>query len=85
MPFFVQLWLFATPVIYPSSVVKTPWKRLLLDVNPMAGVLDAFRWCVLGRPTLGPGLLLSVSIVVILFVTALYHFRALEKSFADRI
>jgi lipopolysaccharide transport system permease protein len=85
MPFVVQFWLFCTPVLYPSSVVHTPWKRVLLGLNPISGVIDGFRWCVLGRPT--PGLPLAVSAVVIVavFSSSLFYFRRVERTLVDSL
>lgn len=83
IPFLTQFWLFATPVAYPSSLVPESW-RALYGLNPMAGVVEGFRWALLGKAE-GPGILLVVSIVVviILFVGGLYYFRRMEKTFAD--
>lgn len=83
IPFLTQLWLFATPVVYPSSLVPESW-RVLYGLNPMAGVVDSFRWALLGR-TAGPGPLLAVSVAVVaaLLVSGLYYFRRMEQTFAD--
>lgn len=83
IPFLIQVWLFATPVVYSSSVVP-PQYRALYGLNPMAGVIEAFRWVLLDRsqPDLG---LVVVSVVVILVVlaTGLLYFRRMERTFAD--
>jgi len=84
LPFVVQIWLFASPVVYPSSLVPEPW-RLLYGLNPMAGVIDGFRWALLGEDAPGPGLLVSVAAVVLLFAGGLVYFRKMERSFADAI
>ena len=83
IPFLTQLWMFATPVAYPSSIVPEPW-RALLGLNPLAGVVEGFRWALLGKSQ-GPGLLLAVSVVavVILLVGGLIYFRRTESTFAD--
>jgi lipopolysaccharide transport system permease protein len=85
LPFLVQIWLFASPVAYPSSLVPTPW-NLLFSLNPMAGVVDGFRWALLGdaRPP-GPGLAVSVFVVAVLLVGGVRYFRRVERSFADAI
>jgi lipopolysaccharide transport system permease protein len=85
MNFLVQFWLFATPVAYPSSIVPAKW-RAFYAVNPMVGVVDGFRWALLGKPE-SPGLPLLVSVIVVcmLLVGGLYYFRRLEQQFADVI
>ena len=85
MPFAIQFWLFCTPVLYPSSVVHSPWKRLLLGINPMSGVVDAVRWCVLGRPTPAPSLWVSVAVILAALVGALFYFRRVERTLVDRL
>jgi lipopolysaccharide transport system permease protein len=83
IPFLIQFWLVATPVAYPSSLVPERW-RALYGLNPMAGVVDGFRWALLGRRA-APGALLTVSVatVVALFVGGLFYFRRMERTFAD--
>lgn len=83
IPFLTQLWLFATPVAYPSSLLSEPW-RSLYGLNPMAGVVEGFRWALLGQ-TNGPGALVAVSIgaVIILFIGGLWYFTRMEQTFAD--
>ena len=81
--FLVQVWMFATPVAYPSSVVPGNWK-LIYGLNPMVGVVDGFRWALLGKPeSPGAPLLISVIMVLTLLVGGLYYFRRLEQQFAD--
>lgn len=81
--FVIQFWLFATPVVYSSSVVPEKW-RPLYGLNPMAGVVEGFRWALLGRSE-PPGALLAVSVVVVILVLVggLYYFRRMEQEFAD--
>jgi homopolymeric O-antigen transport system permease protein len=81
--FLIQFWLFATPVAYPSSLVPERW-RALYGLNPMAGVVEGFRWALLGK-TDPPGALLwvSVSVVILILVGGLYYFRRMEQQFAD--
>src|SRR2546430_4345112 len=81
--FLIQFWLFATPVVYPSSIVPERW-RALYGLNPMAGVVEGFRWALLGKSN-PPGALLGVSIamVVLILIGGLYYFRRMEQNFAD--
>jgi lipopolysaccharide transport system permease protein len=83
--FLIQFWLLATPVAYPSSLVPGRW-RALYGLNPMAGVVEGFRWALLGK-TGPPGALLAVSAVavIVILVGGLYFFRRLESEFADVI
>ena len=83
LPFVTQFWLFATPVAYPASLVPQRW-RLLYGINPMTGVIEGFRWSLLGGGN-APGMLVAVSgtIVVLLLIGGLYYFRSVERTFAD--
>ena len=85
IPFLTQFWMFATPVAYPSSLVPEHW-RALFGLNPMAGVVEGFRWALLGKAQ-GPGPLLAVSVVavVILLIGGLMYFRQMETTFADLV
>ena len=83
IPFLTQFWLFATPVAYPASLIPQKW-RALYGLNPMAGVVEGFRWALLGKSTSpGPLLLVSAAAVVILLIGGLAYFRRMEKTFAD--
>ena len=83
MSFLIQFWLFATPVAYSSSIVPEKW-RALYGINPMAGVVEGFRWALLGKSQ-PPGAMLFVSALVVtaLLVGGLYYFRRMEQEFAD--
>ena len=83
IPFLIQFWLFATPIAYPSSLVPEPW-RTIYGLNPMAGVVEGFRWALLGK-THAPGPLLAVSALTVigLLIGGLYYFRRMEDTFAD--
>ncbi|HVO80943.1 MAG TPA: ABC transporter permease [Terriglobales bacterium] len=83
--FLTQIWLFLSPVAYPSSLVPARW-RPLYGLNPMAGVVEGFRWALVGK-TPAPGAMLAVSVVVVmlLLVGGLFYFRRMENSFADVI
>lgn len=85
IPFLTQFWLFATPIAYPSSLIPEPW-RALYGLNPMAGVVEGFRWALLGK-TGGTASLLIVSTVIVaaLLIGGLAYFRRMEKIFADII
>jgi len=81
--FITQFWMFASPVAYSASLVPERW-RWAYGLNPMAGVIDGFRWALLGRETSpGPMLFASVVMVVLIFIGGLFYFRRMEKSFAD--
>jgi len=83
MPFLSQLWLFVTPVVYPSSLVPAQW-RVLYGLNPMAGVVEGFRWALLGAgPAPGPMLAVSSAVAVGLFVSGIAWFRRRERTFVD--
>jgi lipopolysaccharide transport system permease protein len=86
VPFIVQFGLFISPVGFSSGIVPEKW-RLLYSVNPMVGVIDGFRWAIIGRETsiYWPGFVLSLSLVVIILVTGVRYFRKTEKTFADII
>jgi lipopolysaccharide transport system permease protein len=83
-PFFTQLWLFCTPVLYSSGAAEG-WKRTLLALNPMSGVVEGFRWCVLGRPAPGPALAVSLGTDLVVLVTSLFYFHHVERTLADRL
>jgi len=91
VPFFIQMWLFVTPVIYPASKVVAklqsmgvpPW---LYGLNPMAGVVEGFRWSLLGRTAVPVSLIVaSVFAAVVILVSGAFYFRRMEKTFADLV
>ncbi len=83
IPFLTQFWLFATPIAYPSSLLDEPW-RTLYGLNPMAGVVEGFRWALLGTASApGPIILVSALAAAILLISGLFYFRRMEKTFAD--
>lgn len=83
VPFLTQLWLFATPIAYPSSLLAEPW-RTLYGLNPMVGVVEGFRWLLLDTPTAPkPMLAVSVLVALVLLVSGALYFRRMEKTFAD--
>ena len=82
VPFLTQIWLFATPVAYPSSMVHGKLK-VLFGINPMAGVVEGFRWSLLGTAPPGGMIWVSVAVAALLLFTGLRYFRRVERSFAD--
>ena len=83
VPFLAQLWMYATPVVYPSSLLHEPW-HTVFGINPMAGVVEGFRWALLGVNTQpGPMILASTGAAVLLLVSGAFYFRRMEKTFAD--
>jgi lipopolysaccharide transport system permease protein len=83
IPFLTQIWLFATPIAYPSSLLNEPW-RTFYGINPMVGVVEGFRWALLGTQT-RPGLtvIFSLFVSIGLLISGAYYFRRMEKTFAD--
>lgn len=85
VPFLTQLWLFATPIAYPSSLLDEKW-QLVYSLNPMVGVVEGFRWALLGTETApGPMILVSALASLVLLVSGAFYFRRLERSFADLV
>src|SRR5262249_3036983 len=84
VPFLVQFWMFATPVVYPASLVPREWQWALF-VNPMAGVIEGFRSAFLGRSFDVMGMLVSFVVAVILFAAGIGYFSKVERKFADII
>jgi lipopolysaccharide transport system permease protein len=83
VPFITQFWLFATPIAYPSTLLSEPW-RTLYGLNPMVGVVEGFRWALLGTAT-QPGAMVFVSCLMALsiLIAGAFYFRRMEKTFAD--
>ncbi|UCC50450.1 MAG: ABC transporter permease [Anaerolineaceae bacterium] len=85
VPFLINAWMFATPIAYPSSLLEEPW-RTLYGINPMAGVVEGFRWALLGTDTMpGSMVLVSAVVAVLLLISGTYYFRRMERTFADVI
>lgn len=84
VPFLVQVWMYATPIIYPMTAIPVRW-RWLYSLNPMVGVVQYFRRVLLGDPTFGGINWVSVCIAVLLLVSGLVYFQATERTFADVI
>jgi lipopolysaccharide transport system permease protein len=83
VPFLIQVWLFATPIAYPSSLLSEPWRNLYA-LNPMVGVVEGFRWALLGTQA-APGYTILISSVTAIFLlmSGVFYFRHMEKNFAD--
>jgi lipopolysaccharide transport system permease protein len=84
VPFLTMFWQYATPVAYSSSLIPDQW-RLIYGLNPMTGVVEGFRWALLGKGDIGSLLWISIAIIVVLLVTGLAYFKRTESSFADVI
>lgn len=84
LPFLTQVWLFATPIVYPATLVPSAW-RPFLGLNPMAGPIEAFRWALGGESDAWPLLGISAAVAFALFVFGVAYFRSVERSFADVI
>ena len=86
VPFIVQFGLYISPVGFSTSVVPDRW-RWLFSLNPMVGVIEGFRWAILGKdiPLYVPGFIISIGIVIIIFISGIKYFRRTERSFADVI
>jgi len=83
VPFLTQFWLFASPIAYPSSLLSEPW-RTLYGINPMVGVVEGFRWALLGTDTApGPIVIVSSVVALTLLIGGVFYFRRMEKTFAD--
>ena len=84
VPFVMQFWMFASPVAYPASLVPEKW-RWLYGLNPMTGVVEGFRWALVGGPAPGPMIFVSAAVVAALLAGGLVYFRSAEGTFADTI
>jgi len=82
VPFLIQIWMFASPVVYSSSLVPESL-RLVFGLNPMTGVIEGFRWALLGSGTPSAMVLVSVGMVIVLLVSGMFYFRRMEQYYAD--
>lgn len=82
LPFVIQLWLFVSPVIFPSSILPEKW-RWVMELNPLTGIIEGYRSSIFGRPMNWTALGISAVITLILLIYASYSFRRMEKTFAD--
>jgi lipopolysaccharide transport system permease protein len=86
LPFLTQLWMFVSPIIYSINTVPEQW-RLVYALNPMTGVVQGFRWALLGSQTDQLGLILAISsaTAIVMLISGLFYFRRMERLFADRV
>lgn len=85
IPFLVQFWMYASPIVYPVSLVPEKW-RLLYSLNPMVGVVEGFRWSLLGKQSPDFGMMaVSVAMVLVLLISGIVYFNQMEPTFADVI
>jgi len=86
VPFIIQFGLYISPVGFSSDTIPGKW-RMIYSLNPMVGVIDGFRWSIIGKGVQFyiPGLIISIILTIILFIVAIVYFRKTEKTFADRI
>lgn len=84
VPFLVQVWMFATPVVYPSSIVPEAW-RWVIYLNPLTGLIDGFRSCFLGLPLAPGAIAASFAVSIALFALGVAYFERVERRFADII
>ncbi|MDF1499270.1 MAG: ABC transporter permease [Anaerolineales bacterium] len=83
-PFLLQAWMYASPVVYSTSIIPEGWARVAYGLNPMAGVVQGFRWAILGGQAPPAGLLaLSVGVALTFLITGILYFRRTERTFAD--
>jgi lipopolysaccharide transport system permease protein len=82
LPFLIQLWMFATPIIYPSSLIPEKW-RWLFRINPLTGLIEGYRSAIFGKPFDLMGLGISIFFIFIVLIYSAYTFRQMERSFAD--
>lgn len=83
VPFLLEMWKYASPVVYPITLVPEGWMRQLYSLNPMVGVIQGFRWALFGGEPPDMTLLISAAAVIVLLISGLFFFRRMEKTFAD--
>jgi lipopolysaccharide transport system permease protein len=85
IPFLTQFWMFASPVVYPVSLIPEFW-RLIYSLNPMVGVIEGFRWALLGKGNPDLTLMLvSIAVILVLLVGGIVFFKRMERTLADVI
>jgi lipopolysaccharide transport system permease protein len=85
IPFLVQIWMYVSPVMYPTSKIPKGWPSVVFSLNPMTGVVGGFRWALFGEQAPNSLFWVSAFMVLVLFVSGLYYFRRMERVFADLV
>jgi homopolymeric O-antigen transport system permease protein len=85
LPFIIQLWMFATPIVYPLSLVPPPWRRWMIVLNPLTALIEGYRDALFGHPFDWFGLSISATSTALLFFYFAHVFRRMERTFADVI
>ena len=86
LPFFLQIWMYASAVVYPTSMITSDFRRSLFALNPVVGIVEGFRWSVLGRSALTPTMLwITIGMAIFVLVSGAFFFRRVERDFADII
>jgi lipopolysaccharide transport system permease protein len=85
VPFLITTWMYASPVAYSANLVTGRVMRIVYGLNPMAGVIQSFRWTIMGGDPPGELFVVSIIAVLVLFVSGLFYFRRMERTFADTI
>jgi lipopolysaccharide transport system permease protein len=84
IPFLVQFWMYASPIVYPISLIPQRW-RLLYSLNPVVGVIEGFRWGLVGKALYAPAIAIGSAVAAVLFVSGLVFFKRMERTFADTV
>ena len=84
LPIIIQFWLYASPIVYPSSMISAQY-RIFYGFNPMVGVIDGFRWVLLGTKSTEAMILVSIGVVVVLLVGGLFYFKRMDQYFAELV
>jgi lipopolysaccharide transport system permease protein len=85
IPFLIQAWMFASPVAYSAKIITERTWQLIYGLNPLTGIIQGFRWALLGGTPPGELMWISATVMVVLFISGLYYFRRMEKTFADTV
>jgi len=83
VPFIIQVWMYASPIVYPIDIIPEGIWRTLYGLNPMVGVIQSYRWALLGGDMPDATMLISIIVVIVLLISGVFYFRRMEKTFAD--